>query len=221
MKLTGKIALITGASRGIGYEVAKNFIEEGAHVIAAARTVGGLEELDDYAKTLGSSITIVPIDLQKFNLIDQLGYAIYQKFGKLDILIGNAGILGESAPVGHISVDTWQKVMDINLTANWRLLRSCDPLLRKSPKANVIFTSSNKVSDNPAYFSAYTASKAGLEALAKTYENEVKKTNIKVNIVTLEPVDTALRAKYMTGENKKLIKKPKEVSRVFIDLISL
>jgi NAD(P)-dependent dehydrogenase (short-subunit alcohol dehydrogenase family) len=214
-----KIALITGASRGIGRAVAERLIDNGIHVIAVARTLADLERLDDYARERGSNITIVPLDISEFAKIDELGFNIFQKFGKLDIFIGNAGILGGCCPLGHYNPKVWQKVIDVNLSANWRFIRSLDPLLRRSESGTVIFVTSHMANTCDAYYGAYAASKAGLEAMAKVYENEVRNSNIKVSLVTPENVKTKLLDEAFRTQTGAGLKEPYEIACMFEELI--
>ncbi|HEX9906584.1 MAG TPA: SDR family NAD(P)-dependent oxidoreductase, partial [Propylenella sp.] len=178
--LAGRIAVVTGASRGIGYFAAKGFAEAGAHVLAVARTVGGLEELDDEIKAAGGSATLVPLDLKDFAGIDRLGAAIHERWGRLDIFLANAGILGQLSPLGHIPPKVWDDVIAVNVTANWRLIRSLDPLLRQSDAGRALFISSGAARACRPFWGAYSVSKAALEALARTYAAEVAKTPIRV-----------------------------------------
>ena len=159
-RLQDRIALVTGASRGIGAAIARAYAREGAHIIAVARTVGGLEELDDAITAAGGNATLVPLDLTEFDAVDQLGANIFERWGRLDILVGNAAILGQLSPVGHIEPQTWQRAFDLNVTANWRLLRSLDPLLRQSDAGRAVFVTSGATRSLPAYWAAYSASKA-------------------------------------------------------------
>lgn len=175
-RFEGRIAVVTGASRGIGYFTARALAAEGAHVVAIARTVGGLEELDDEIRAAGGQATLVPVDLTDFDAIDRLGAALYERWKKLDILIGNAGILGGLSPLGHVSPKTWDKVMAINVTANWRLIRSLDPLLRQSDAGRVLFMSSGAAHKCKAYWGPYSVSKAAVEALVRTYAAETRQT---------------------------------------------
>ncbi len=169
-RLAGRVALITGASRGIGAAVARRFAAEGARLVLAARTVGGLEEVDDAIRSGGGErATLVPLDLREFDAIDRLGASLYARFGHLDVLVGNAGVLGTLSPLGHIEPPGWAEVMDINLTANWRLIRSLDPLLRRSKSGRAIFVSSGAAAVPHAYWGAYAVSKAALEMLVRTY----------------------------------------------------
>jgi NAD(P)-dependent dehydrogenase (short-subunit alcohol dehydrogenase family) len=217
-RLAGRIALITGASRGIGAAVAKRFAAEGAHVIALARTVGGLEELDDAIRTAGGAATLLPLDLRKFEQIDQMGAALYQRFGRLDVLVGNAGVLGSLSPMGHFEPKVWAEVMDVNLTANWRLIRALDPLLRLSASGRVIFTTCAAARETTPYWGAYAASKAALETMAKIYAGEVAKTPIKVNLVDPGIVRTKLRAQGFPGEDRRKLRSPDEVTEPFVTL---
>jgi len=217
-RLAGRIALITGASRGIGAEVAVRYAAEGAHVVLVARTVGGLEEVDDRIKRAGGSATLVPLDLRQFDGIDNLGHALYQRFGRVDILVGNAGILGSLSPVGHIQPRVWDDVLAVNLTANWRLIRSIDPLLRRSAAGRAIFLASGITRSLPAYWAAYAASKAGLEALVRSYAAELANTPVRVNLVNPGPTRTALRAQAFPGEDPLRLPPPDRVCNVLVEL---
>jgi len=168
-RLAGKIALITGASRGIGAAVAERFAREGAHVVLAARTVGGLEEVDDTIRARGGSATLVPIDLRDFIKIDELAARLFDRWGRLDILVGNAAEFGVFSPLGHIDPATWAEVVDLNLTTNWRLIRAMDPLLRAAPAGRAIFVTSGVARGVFPYWGPYAVSKAGLEMLVKIY----------------------------------------------------
>lgn len=211
-RLEGRVAVVTGASRGIGYFAAKKLAEEGAHIIAVARTVGGLEDLDDEIQKLGSSATLVPVDLNDFDAIDRLGAAIYERWKKLDILVGNAGILGPTSPLGHVDPKEFDKVMKINVTANWRLIRSLDPLLRQSDAGRTVFLTSGAPHKCRAYWGPYSISKAALEALVRTYANETLKTNVKSMLVNPGPMRTGLRAQAMPGEDPQTLPHPSELA---------
>ncbi len=217
-RLVGRLALVTGASRGIGAAVARRFAAEGAHVIAVARTVGGLEELDDEIRAQGGQATLVPLDLRDFDKIDQMGAALYQRFGRLDILVGNAGVLGTLSPVGHFDPPVWQEVMEVNVTANWRLIRSLDPLLRLSEAGRALFVTSGVAAAALPYWGAYAASKAALETLVKVYAGEVAKTAIKVNLVDPGAVRTKLRAQAFPGEDRDKLPLPEAVTEPFVAL---
>ena len=210
--LDGKIALVTGASRGIGYAAAKAFAAEGAHVIAVARTVGGLEELDDDIQNAGGSATLVPLDLKDGDGIDRMGKSIYDRWGKLDILLGNAGVLGGITPLGHISPKEFDEVMTVNVTANWRLLRSMDPLLNQSTAGRVLMVSSGAARSRRPFWGAYSISKAALETMAVTYAREMAHTKIKTLIINPGPLRTAMRAKAIPGEDPATLKTPYDLA---------
>lgn len=216
--LKNRIALITGASRGIGAEVAKRFAREGAHVILAARTVGGLEAVDDEIQAAGGTTTLVPIDLADHDKIDQLGQQIAQRYGKLDILVGNAGMLGDLTPLTHADAKMWDRVIAINLTANWRLIRICDPLLRASGSGRAMFVTSAMALKCTPFWGPYSVSKAALEALVKTYAAEVADTKLKVNIVDPGIVRTKMRAAAMPGEDPETVISPASITDLFVKL---
>jgi NAD(P)-dependent dehydrogenase (short-subunit alcohol dehydrogenase family) len=218
-RLAGKIALVTGASRGIGKAVAKLFAQEGAELVLIARTTGGLEELDDEIRAInGKTSLLVPLDLREFEAIDRLGAALYERFGRLDVLVGNAGDLGTLSPVGHIDPAEWQRVMDINLTANWRLLRSLDPLLRQSEAGRAIFVSSSVGSQARPFWGTYSVSKAALEMLVKIYAEEIKQTKIRANLIDPGRTRTGMRAKAYPGEDPKSLPTPEAIAEKFLPL---
>jgi NAD(P)-dependent dehydrogenase (short-subunit alcohol dehydrogenase family) len=216
--LDGRLALVTGASRGIGAAVAKRLAAEGAHVILVARTQGGLEELDNAVRQAGGKATLAPMDLRDFDKIDQMGAALHQRFKKLDVLAACAGVLGTLSPTGHFDPKLWQEVMEVNLTANYRLIRSLDPLLRQSQSGRAIFVTCAAARDFAPYWGAYAASKAALEAMVKIYAGEVAATGIKVNLVDPGPVRTLLRATAFPHEDRGKLRKPDEVTEVFVKL---
>ncbi len=218
-RLAGRIALVTGASRGIGAAVAKRYAAEGAKLVLAARTVGGLEEVDDEIRLAGGEeATLVPLDLRDFDAIDQLGAALYQRFGRLDVLVGNAGVLGVLSPLGHIDPQVWQETIDVNLTANWRLIRSLDPLLRQSEAGRAIFVTSGAADAARAYWGPYAVSKIALEMLVKTYAAELAKTEVRVNLVSPGVVRTRMRAQAFPGEDPLKLAAPEDVTEVFVEL---
>ncbi|HEV8029826.1 MAG TPA: SDR family NAD(P)-dependent oxidoreductase [Stellaceae bacterium] len=218
-RLAGKIALITGASRGIGAAVAERFAGEGAHLVLVARTVGGLEETDDRVRTAGGSATLVPFDLRDFIKIDELGAALYERYGRLDILIGNAAEFGVFSPLGHIDPDVWSEVLDLNLTANWRLIRATDPLLRMAPSGRAVFVTSRLARDALPYYGAYAVSKAGLETMVRIYAGEIARTAVRVNLIDPGIARTRLRARIFPGENPESIPEPETVAEAFLDLV--
>jgi len=199
-RLAGRLALVTGASRGLGAAAALAFAREGAHCVLVARTVGGLEELDDRIKAVGGAATLVPLDVTDGPGIDRLGAALYERFGRLDVLLGNAGILGVLSPIGHIDPQVFEQVMAVNVTANWRLIRSLDPLLRRSDAGRAIFVTSGITRQPVPYWSAYAASKAALEMLVGTYAAEVAHTAVRANLYNPGPMRTAMRAQAFPGE---------------------
>lgn len=219
-RLEGRVAVVTGASRGIGWDAALALAREGAHIIAVAKTVGALEELDDNIQSMNGSATLVPLDLMDYDAIDRLGAAIYERWGKLDILLGNAGQLGAITPLGHADPKKdWEKVMGVNLTANWRLIRSLDPLLRQSDAGRALFMSSSAPHKCKPYWGIYTISKAGLEAMVRTYAGELQKTNVKVNSFNPGGTRTAMRAKAIPGEDRMTLPHPSEVAPFIVDCL--
>jgi len=219
-QLEGRIALVTGASRGIGAAVAKRFAREGARLILVARTVGGLEEVDDAVKAAGSHATLVPMDLAQHELIDQLGMSIFERFGKLDILVGNAAQLGTLSPVAHGDPKAWERVIGVDLMANFRLIRSLDPLLRASGSGRAIFVTAPQARQAKPYWSAYAVAKAGLEQMVKMYAAEVAKSPMKVNLIDPGTVSTALRAQAFPGEPDHAHPLPDTVLDRFVMLAS-
>ena len=217
-RLAGKVALITGASRGIGAAVAERFAREGAHLVLAARTVGGLEEVDDAVRATGGSATLVPLDLRDFIKIDELAAALFDRYGRLDILVGNAAELGTFSPLGHIESTTWTEVMDLNLTANWRLIRAMDPLLRSAPDGRAIFVTSAVARGVFPYWGPYAVSKAGLEMLVKIYAGEITKTRVRANLIDPGIVRTRLRARAFPGEDRARLPPPESVADAFLAL---
>lgn len=221
-RLQGRVALITGASRGIGAAVARRFAAEGAQVVLVARTVAGLEEVDDAIRAASggsAQATLVPIDLHKSDDIEKLAHAIAERFGRLDVLVGNAAILGEMTPVSQIEPDSWTDVVNLNLTANWRLIRSLEPLLLSSDSGRAMFVTSG-VSGGRAYWGSYAVTKTALEALARTWAQEMEKTNLRINIVNPGAVRTSMRAKAYPDEDPMTLPPPKDVTEVFVELAS-
>ena len=218
--LAGRIAVVTGASRGIGRAAALALAQAGAHIVALARTQGALEDLDDAIREEGGAATLVPLDLKDFEALDRLGAAIHERWGKLDILLGNAGILGELAPITHIDPPVWDAVMAINVTANWRLIRSLDPLLRASDAGRAIFITSGAAHKCTAYWGPYAISKAALEALARTYAAETATTPVRVMLVNPGPLRTAMRRAAMPGEDPTTLKTPEDLAPHLVRLAS-
>lgn len=217
-RLSGRLALITGASRGLGAALAERFAGEGARLVLVARTSGGLEEVDDRVRAAGGKATLVPQDLTKGEAIDELGAVLAQRFGHLDILIGNAAELSALSPVAHTDPRTFERTLAINTVTNFRLIRSLDPLLRASPSGSAIFVTSEVGVSPKAYFGAYAASKAALDSLVMTYAAETTKTKLRVNLVDPGPMRTRLRGKAFPGENEEVLAWPRDRTDVFVDL---
>ncbi|WP_342148357.1 SDR family NAD(P)-dependent oxidoreductase [Methylorubrum sp. SB2] len=218
--LDGRIAVVTGASRGIGRAAALALAEAGAHVVAVARTQGALEELDDAIRAVGASATLVPLNLTDWDAIDRLGAALNERFGRLDILIGNAGVLGALMPLAHITPKVWQQTLDVNVTANWRLLRSLDPLLRQSDAGRAVFVTSGAAHKARAYWGPYAVTKAALEAMVRTYASETETSPIRAMLLNPGPLRTAMRRSAMPGEDPETLRTPEELAPHFVRLAS-
>jgi NAD(P)-dependent dehydrogenase (short-subunit alcohol dehydrogenase family) len=217
-KLENRLAVITGASRGIGAATAKLFAAQGAHVILIARTIGGLEEVDDEIRAQGGIATLVPMDLTDYDKIDEMGLTIFERFGKLDILIANAGLLGTIGPINHINPNVWEQTMAVNVTANWRLIRSLDPLLRLSNAGRAIFLTSAAAQYHRAFWGLYATTKVALEMIVGTYAQEILKTNVTANLFNPGRTQTKMRAEAYPGENPNIIKAPEFVARQLVNL---
>src|SRR5438067_3659398 len=218
-RLAGKIALITGASRGLGAAVAARFAGEGAHLVLTGRTVGGLEETDDRVRAAGGSATLVPFDLRDFIKIDELAAALYDRYGRLDILIGNAAEFGSFSPLGHIDPALWGEVVELNLTANWRLIRAMDPLLRAAEHGRAVFVTSAIAREALPYYGPYAVSKAALETLVRIYAGEVARTRVRVNLIDPGPLRTRLRARIFPGEDPMTLAPPESIGEAFLELV--
>ncbi|WP_193171416.1 SDR family NAD(P)-dependent oxidoreductase [Nisaea nitritireducens] len=218
--LDGRIAVITGASRGIGAAVAKAFAREGAHVVLVARTVGALEELDDEIQAAGGSASLVPMDLMDYPAIDRLGAALHERYGKIDILVANGGILGNLTPMHHYDPKLWEQVIATNLTANQRLIRSLDPLLRQSDAGRAIFVTADAAHGDKPFWGAYAVSKAALEAMVRSYAAENTKSNIKANLLNPGATRTKLRVNAYPGEDQASVKPPEDLVPLFLELAS-
>ena len=219
MDLSGKLALVTGASRGIGYQCAKALGARGCHVIATARTVGGLEELDDEISEVGGSTTLVPLDLIDFEAIDRLGASIYDRWGKLDVLVSSAAMLGGLSPIEHFDPKSFEKTMGLNVTANWRLMRSMSTLLREADAGRAIFMTADVGREPKPFWGTYSASKAALESLVRTWASECNNTKLRVNLLDPGPMRTALRAAAMPGEDKMTLAHPSEIADALYQLV--
>lgn len=217
-RLDGRIALVTGASRGLGAAVAIALARAGAHVVLLARTQGGIEETDDDIRAAGGQATLIPMDLRAFDEVARLGPALAQRFGRLDVLVGAAGVLGTLSPLGHFDPKLWQEVMDVNLTANWHLLRTLDPLLRRSDAGRAIFATCAAAREATPYWGAYAASKAGLEAMVRVYAGEMANTNVRANLVDPGPMATRLRATGFPHEDPATLPRPEDRTAPFVRL---
>lgn len=218
--LHNSIALITGASRGIGQAVAKRFAAEGAQVILVARDVKGLEVTDDNIRAQGGAATLVALDITDTPKLEQLAGIIAQRFGKLDILVGNAGYLGELTPVPHLETKIWDKVIATNLTANFQIIRCFDGLLKQSAAPRAMFVTSGVTEADFAYFGAYSASKSGLEKLVETYAAENVKTPLCVNLIDPGVVATRMHAQAMPGTDPATLPAPDDITNIFVTLAS-
>lgn len=218
--MTGRVALITGASRGIGRAVATRFAAEGAHVILLARTVGGLEEVDDEIKAAGGEATLVPCDLTDFEAIDTLGPALLERFERLDVFVGNAGALGMMTPLSHYDAKVWHEVFDVNVHANWRLIRTLEPLLRRSEAGRAILVTSGAAANPRAFWGAYAITKAAVETLARVWASELENSNVRVNILNPGATRTGMRAAAFPGEDPETLKTPEDIAGKFVELAS-
>ncbi len=217
-RLEGRIAFVTGASRGMGAAIAKRYAQEGAHVILTAKSQAALEEVDDEIRAGGGQATLLPMDLTDFDKIDLTGAAIFERFGKLDILVGNAGFLGDMTPISHLEPRIWDKVIGTNLTANYRLLRSMDPLLKLSEAGRAIFLSSGTTKGPRAYWSAYAVSKMALEHMVQIYAAENAKTKIRANLIDPGKTRTRMRELAYPGEDPMTLKMPEEKTDAFVEM---
>ena len=218
--LQDRIALVTGASRGIGRAAALGLAQAGAHVIAVARTTGALEELDDEIKSAGGSATLVPLNIRDFAALDRLGHTIFERWGRLDAFLGNAGALGALTPLSHLEPKLFQELIEVNVTANWRMIRSFDLLLRKSEAGRVLFVSSGAARKHTAYWGGYAMAKAALESLALTYAAECATTKVRVNILNPGPVRTRMRAAAFPGEDPQTLPPPEALAPLIVELLA-
>jgi NAD(P)-dependent dehydrogenase (short-subunit alcohol dehydrogenase family) len=218
-QLAGRIALVTGASRGIGRAVALRYAAEGAQIVAVARSVGGLEELDDEIQSLGAPpAVLVPVDLAELDRIDPLGPQLFQRFGKLDILVANAALLGTLGPMGHHDPKLWDEVFRVNVHANWRLIRTLEPLLRRAEAGRAIFVTSGAATRANAYWGAYCASKAALDQMIRVWSLELERTTVRANLLSPGATRTTMRANAFPGEDPMTLKPPEALCDLFVDL---
>jgi NAD(P)-dependent dehydrogenase (short-subunit alcohol dehydrogenase family) len=216
--LSDRIALVTGASRGIGYAAALALARAGAHVVAVARTVGGLEELDDAIKAAGGTATLTPLDMRDYPGIYRLAAVLNERYGKLDVLVGNAAIAGVPSPLDHIEPKAWDDMMAVNVTANWHLIRAMDPLLKRSNAGRAVFVTSGIATTAYAYWAPYSVSKAALDTLVRTYAAETSSTPVRANLFSPGATRTRMRAMVMPGEDPMTLPAPEEVAEKIVDL---
>ncbi|MFG1344158.1 SDR family NAD(P)-dependent oxidoreductase [Xanthobacter autotrophicus DSM 431] len=216
--LAEKIALVTGATRGIGAATAVELAKAGAHVVAVGRTEGALQDIDDAIRAVGGSATLVPLDLKDSEGIDRLGGALYQRYGRLDVFVANAGVLGPLSPLGHVFPKDWDDIVAVNLTANWRCVRSFDPLLKLSPTGRAVVLTSGAAHKARAYWGPYAITKAGLEVMARTWAAESVTGNLKVNLFNPGPIRTLMRAKAFPGEDPMTLPTPEEAAAAILPL---
>jgi NAD(P)-dependent dehydrogenase (short-subunit alcohol dehydrogenase family) len=218
LPLADRIALVTGASRGIGYAAALALARAGAHVVAVARTVGGLEELDDAVRAAGGAATLVPLDMRDYDGFYRLAAALNERYQRLDVLVGNAAVVGQRSPLGHVEPKSWDETMAVNVTANWHLIRAMDPLLKASAAGRAVFITSGSATRAAAYAGSYSVSKAALNALARTYAAETTSTPVRVNLFNPGPTRTRMRAQVMPGEDPMTLPTPEQVAEKILDL---
>lgn len=220
-RLADRIALITGASRGIGAAVARRFAAEGAHVVLVARTRGGLEEIDDEIRAIRGDdrgATLLEMDLADLDQVDRIGPTLAERFGRLDILVANAAVLGDMSPVHHIDADVWHRVTDVNLHANWRLIRTLDPLLRNSDAGRAVFVTSAAAHGKRPYWGAYAVTKAALEMMVTCWAAETEQTAMRINLLDPGATRTQMRADAFPGEDPETLKVPDAIAGLFVDL---
>jgi NAD(P)-dependent dehydrogenase (short-subunit alcohol dehydrogenase family) len=216
--LVNRIALVTGASRGIGHAAALVLARAGAHVVAVARTVGGLEELDDAVRATGGSATLTPLDMRDYNGLYRLAAALNERYGRLDVLVGNAATAGVPSPLDHIEPKAWEETMAVNVTANWHLIRAMDPLLKRSDAGRAVFVTSGIATLARAYWAPYSVSKAALDTLVRTYAAETSSTAVRVNLFSPGATRTRMRALAMPGEDPMTLPTPEQVAEKILDL---
>jgi NAD(P)-dependent dehydrogenase (short-subunit alcohol dehydrogenase family) len=218
LSLADRVALVTGASRGIGYATALALGRAGAHVVAVARTVGGLEELDDAIRAAGGSATLTPVDIRDYSGLYRLATALNERYGRLDVLVGNAGMAGVPSPLDHIEPKAWDDTMAVNVTANWHLIRAMDPLLKRSDAGRAVFVTSGIATLAYAYWAPYSVSKAALDVLVRTYAAETSSTSVRVNLFSPGATRTRMRAMVMPGEDPMTLPTPEQVAEKMLDL---
>jgi NAD(P)-dependent dehydrogenase (short-subunit alcohol dehydrogenase family) len=219
--LAGRVAVVTGATRGVGAAAARSLAGAGAHVIAVGRTQGALEELDDAIIAAGGlAATLVPMDLTKADGIDELGLAIFERHRRLDILVHAAAILGGLRPVAHTPPAVWERLVATNLTSAYRLIRSLEPLLRASDRGRAVFVTCGQATAPTAFWGPYAATKAGLEAMVRGWADEVDSSPIRALLVDPGPVRSALRQQAFPGEDKEALTDPAAIGPMIVELLS-
>jgi len=216
--LADRIALVTGATRGIGRALALALARTGAHIVATGRTQGALEELDDAVRAVGSAATLVPLDIRDYPAIYRLAAALNERHQRLDVLVGNAGIAGQRSPLGHVDPSAWDEAIAVNVTANFHLIRAMDPLLRRGAAGRVVFITSGAASNAHAYSGPYSVSKAALNVLARTYAVEIDSTPVRVNLFNPGPTRTRMRAQVMPGEDPMILPTPEQIAEAIVPL---
>jgi NAD(P)-dependent dehydrogenase (short-subunit alcohol dehydrogenase family) len=214
------IALVTGASRGIGAALALALARAGHHIVAVARTTGGLEELDDQIQAAGGSATLVPLDVKDMDGIARLALALYERYGKLDVLAGNAGVLGPLSPLDHVEPKYFDDCMAVNVKANWQLIRTMDALLKRAPAGRAVFLTSGVARKPRAYWGPYAASKAALETLVRTYAAESANSAVRANLFSPGPTRTRMYLGAFPGVDPETLPTPEEVAAAIVPLCS-
>lgn len=216
--LAGRIALVTGATRGIGRAVALALARAGAHIVATGRTQGALEELDDALRAIGSTATLVPLDMRDYPGIYRLAEALNERHKRLEVLVGNAAVVGQRSPLDHVDPKSWDETMAVNVTANYHLIRAMDQLLRRAAAGRAVFMTSGAATHARAYSGPYSVSKAALNVLARTYAAEMDSTAVRVNLFNPGPTRTRMRAQVMPGEDPMTLPTPEQVAETIVPL---
>ena len=216
MLLAGSVALVTGASRGLGAAVAVELARHGAHVVITGRTQGGLEETDDAVRAVGGSSTLLPLDLADGASVDALGPSLLERFSRLDILVHAAAALGVLTPVAHILPKDFEAALAVNFSATWRLIRTCGPLLAVASAGRAVFVTDARARAAKAYWGTYGATKAGLEHLALTWAEEVRTSALRVNLFDPGPMATKLRRGAFPGEDQSALPRAADVAPVLV-----
>ncbi len=212
LPLAGRIALVTGASRGLGRAVAIELARAGAHLVITARSQGGREETDDLIRAAGGQATLLPLDLENGEALDALGPSLFERFRRLDILVHCAASLGRLTPAPHILPKDWADVVAVNLASTWRLIRSCGPLLAIAEAGRAVFVTDDPAATPRAYWGAYGATKAGAANLVRAWAAEIEGGRLRVELFNPGPMATRLRAAAMPGEDPKTLPRPETIA---------